>query len=314
MGPKLLLCGGLLLAMAGCGGGGSSYYGGGAKSASAGGHGGAAPPSYAGSSAGYAPSEQGYAPSDVPSVAPQRNTSITHDESEPVAGEAQRPGLGTEWGEARVSRVHDVSFARAEEDRPFAVAALNYNDRDGVEALASRQAVRSGTWREIPTGGGAITVSIRGEGGELLSAVKVADRTFVVGQEGQRYSIVLVNHTNHRFEAVATVDGLDVVNGHPGDLHNRGYVMMPFGTVEVDGFRQSHDAVAAFRFARVADSYAAQTTGDRNVGVIGVAFFAERGDAFVPWQQQQPMGDDDTRLRDTASPFPNDPRFAHPPR
>ena len=41
------------------------------------------------------------------------------------------------------------------------------------------------------------------------------------------------------------------------------------------------------------------------------AFFAERGDTFVPWQQ--PLGDDDTHLRDTASPFPNDPRFAHPP-
>ena len=311
MGRKLLLCCGLLLAMAGCGGGGSPYYGGSAKSAS-GGYTGSAPPSYTGSSAGYAPAGQGYAPTDAPAPVQQRNTSVVHDESEPVAGDTQRPGLGTQWGEARVSRVHDVSFARADDDHPFAVAALNYNDRDGVEALASRQAVRSGTWREIPTGGGAITVSIRGEGGELLSAVKVADRTFVVGQEGQRYSIVLVNHTNHRFEAVATVDGLDVVNGQTGDLHNRGYVMMPFGTVEVDGFRQSHDAVAAFRFSRVADSYAAQTSGDRNVGVIGVAFFAERGDSFVPWQG--PVGGDDTHLRDTASPFPNDPRFAHPPR
>jgi len=310
MGRNLLLGCGLLLAMTACGGG-SAYYGGSAKSAS-GGYGGTSAPSYAGTgSPGYAPSGPGYAPTDSAATAPQRSTSITRDESEPVVGESQRPGLGTQWGEARVSRVHDVSFARSDEDHPFAVAALNYNDREGVEALAARQATRSGTWREIPTGGGAITVSIRGEGGELLPAIKVADRTFVMGQEGQRYSIVLVNHTNHRFEAVATVDGLDVVNGHPGDLHNRGYVMMPFGTVEVDGFRQSHDAVAAFRFSRVADSYAAQTSGDRNVGVIGVAFFAERGDTFVPWQQ--PIGDDDTHLRDTASPFPNDPRFARPP-
>jgi hypothetical protein len=81
---------------------------------------------------------------------------------------------------------------------------------------------------------------------------------------------------------------------------------MPYATLEIDGFRQSHDAVAAFRFARVADSYAAQTGDARNVGVIGIAFFSERGDTY---------SDDELRTRDTANPFPgSDPRFARPPR
>ena len=83
---------------------------------------------------------------------------------------------------------------------------------------------------------------------------------------------------------------------------------MPFATLEIDGFRQSHEAVAAFRFAKVSDSYAAQTSGDRNVGVIGVAFFGERGDSFEPWTGEE------LERRDTASPFPGaDPRFARPP-
>lgn len=214
-----------------------------------------------------------------------------------------RPGLGTEFGEARTSRVHDVAFVR-DSSRPFATATLNYNDRRGVDALAARASSRS-SGRSLDAAGGAVTVSIRDSNGDPLEAVRVGDRTFVVGQAGQRYSIVLQNHTSHRFEAVATVDGLDVINGKPGTFDNRGYVLMPFATVEIDGFRTSTSSVAAFRFAAVADSYAAQMGSARNVGVIGVAFFAERGDSFVP--------ESETRLRDTASPFPADPRFAPPP-
>ena len=52
---------------------------------------------------------------------------------------------------------------------------------------------------------------------------------------------------------------------------NRGYVLMPFATLEIEGFRQSNEAVAAFRFAAVGESYAAQMGAARNVGVIGVA-------------------------------------------
>ncbi len=215
----------------------------------------------------------------------------------------ERPGLGTEWGETRHSRVHDVVFVR-DSSTPFATVALNYNDRRGVEALASRVAERE-RFREVPTGGGAVSVSIRDESGDPLEALKVSGRTFVIGEAGQRYTIVLQNRTSHRFEAVTTVDGLDVVNGKAGSFDNRGYVLMPFATLEIEGFRQSGSSVAAFRFAAVKDSYAAQMGSARNVGVIGVALFAERGDSFVP--------ESELRLRDTASPFPADPRFAPPP-
>ena len=216
-----------------------------------------------------------------------------------------RPGLGTEWGETRESRVRDVTFTRADQDRPFAIAAMHYNDRTGVDALARYHHAVGPHFREYPARGGAITISIRNGAGEPLEAVHIADRTYVIGQTGERYSIVLVNHTAHRFEAVATVDGLDVINGRPGDLQYRGYVLLPYATLEIDGFRQSHDAVAAFRFAKVADSYAAQTGSARNVGVIGIAFFGEQGDAY---------SEDELQTRDTANPFPgSDPRFARPP-
>jgi hypothetical protein len=200
--------------------------------------------------------------------------------------------------------VHDVSFVR-DSSRPFAMATFNYNDRRGVDAMVSRQGFRD-SLRELDTAGGAVSISIRDGNGDPLEAVRVGGRTLVVGQAGERYSIVLTNRTSHRFESVVTVDGLDVINGKPGTTENRGYVLLPFATLEIDGFRQSTSAVAAFRFSAVADSYAAQTGSARNVGVIGVALFAERGDTFVP--------NSELRLRENASPFPADPRFAQPPR
>jgi hypothetical protein len=214
----------------------------------------------------------------------------------------ERPGLGTEWGETRESHIREVSFFRADPDRPFAVADLFYNDWQGVQALA---AFHGGSrFHDIPAAGGAITVSIRNAYGEPLEATHVGDRTYVIGQQGERYTIRIENHTPRSFEAVATVDGLDVMNGRPGSFANRGYVIGAWDSLDIDGFRQSEDEVAAFRFAKVRDSYAAQTGDARNVGVIGVAFFAQRGD---DWNVRE------LQTRDTASPFPRESRFARAP-
>jgi hypothetical protein len=249
------------------------------------------------------PAQPGGFPSAKSEAAPSGGAAADSRRAEEPSTQ-NRPGLGTEWGESRTSRVHDVSFVR-DAGRPFALAQFNYNDRKGVDALVAAQGNRRDSFRSIDAASGAISVSLRNSNGDPLEAIRAGGRTFVVGQAGERYSIVLQNHTSHRFEAVATVDGLDVINGKDGSFDNRGYVLMPFATLEIEGFRQSTQQVAAFRFAAVADSYATQMGKARNIGVIGVAFFSERGDNFVP--------DSDTRTRDTASPFPADPRFAPPP-
>jgi hypothetical protein len=104
--------------------------------------------------------------------------------------------------------------------------------------------------------------------------------TYVLGALGERYTLRVVNHTGRRVEAVASVDGRDVVDGHPADYRSkRGYVVPAWGSVDIDGWRLSHAQVAAFRFSSVAESYAARTGSAREVGVIGAAIFPER---FVP--------------------------------
>lgn len=276
-----------------------------------------APRSPAAEASGPAPaaykSSQGYAGDVDVQAAPPAPASEAPSGGRSASAEApaqpspqSRPGLGTEWGEARRSEVRDVSFVRADALRPFAMATLHYNDRAGVDALISLRDRQGNTSRELPTANGLVAVSVRDGSGDPLEAIRFGGRTYLIGQAGERYTLVVQNRSAHRFEAIATVDGLDVVNGQPGSLEHRGYVLNPHATLEIEGFRQSATQVATFRFGRVSDSYAAQTGSARNVGVIGVAFFSERGDSF--------NDDRDTRLRDTANPFPgSDPRYAPPP-
>jgi hypothetical protein len=156
---------------------------------------------------------------------------------------------------------------------------------------------------EAAPAGGMLTVRLLDENGTPLPAFMDQGRTLVQGEHGRRYVIEVENRSSNRFEAVVSVDGLDVVDGQAAAFSKRGYLIQPFATVEIDGFRQSMDEVAAFRFGSVRGAYASKKGNDRNVGVIGVAFFAERG-AQV-WTQRELV------RRESADPFPG--RFASPP-
>ena len=99
-----------------------------------------------------------------------------------------------------------------------------------------------------------------------------------------------------------------MLDGKAADFAKRGYLVPAWGNVEIDGFRQTSDHVAAFRFGSVRDSYAARTGTDRNVGVIGVAFFAPRGAPSWPWTRNE------IDRRKTADPFPGRLRLAAAPQ
>lgn len=121
-----------------------------------------------------------------------------------------------------------------------------------------------------------VSVSVESAHGHALPAVRHRGRNFVAGESGDRYEIRVTNNSASRLEVVVSVDGLDAVSGRPGSFSERGYVLEPFGSVAIDGFRTSLDRVAAFRFSSVGDSFAAATGAPQNAGVIGVAVFKER--------------------------------------
>jgi hypothetical protein len=101
--------------------------------------------------------------------------------------------------------------------------------------------------------------------------------TYVLGQLGARYTLRVSNHSGRRIEAVVSVDGRDAIDGRPADFRGkRGYLVPAWGSIDIDGWRISHQEAAAFRFSSVPDSYAARTGGGREVGVVGVAIFPER--------------------------------------
>jgi hypothetical protein len=55
--------------------------------------------------------------------------------SESMAPRRSRPGLGTEFGEAVGSQIHEVEFVRANPGEPSVVLGLRYNDRQGLVAM-----------------------------------------------------------------------------------------------------------------------------------------------------------------------------------
>jgi hypothetical protein len=220
----------------------------------------------------------------------------------PAPDPTERPGLGTSWGEQVWSPTTTQPFVRSSASA-WATVAMHYNDRDGVMAHAQYLGATP-VPLEVYAGDGSIGISLVDDSGSLLPGIQANGRTLIAGDDGARYKIVVRNGTSARFEIVASVDGNDVIDGRPADPSRRGYLVDPHGVLVIDGFRTSDDQVAAFRFGRVADSYAARTTGDRNVGVIGLAIFAERGAVWTPAELHR---------RDTADPFPASRAYATPP-
>jgi hypothetical protein len=122
---------------------------------------------------------------------------------------------------------------------------------------------------------GPWSVELVDDTGAVLPTFEHQGRTYVLGSRGRRYAVRVRNGTGGRVEVVVSVDGRDAIDGRPSSFGKRGYVVDPWSEVLVDGFRLSDASVAAFRFGSVASSYAARMGDARDVGVIGVAVFAE---------------------------------------
>ena len=213
--------------------------------------------------------------------------------------EQQKPGLGTAYGEQRFNTVRAVEFRRAAPGTPAMLLSLRYNDAEGVHQIS--QWKTGAAPQRASHQSGPVSLTLRDESGGPLPAAQVAGELYAIGEAGARYTIGVENHSTHRYEVVASVDGLDVLDGGEADFSKRGYIIDPYTSFVIEGWRTSDDTVAAFRFSDMDDSYAERVGKGRHIGVIGVALFQEQGQ--VPH--------DELRRRDTADPFPG--RYAPPP-
>jgi hypothetical protein len=117
------------------------------------------------------------------------------------------------------------------------------------------------------------------DSGQVVPAWHQSGQAYVPGRPGARYALRLRNNTGQRVLVVLSVDGINVVSGETADWRQVGYVLEPYRSYDINGWRKSNTEVAAFEFAAIERSYAAQTGRPGNVGVIGMAVFRER---YVP--------------------------------
>jgi hypothetical protein len=210
----------------------------------------------------------------------------------------ERPGLATQFGEDLQRGSSQTSFERDAANRPFVSTAIWYNDAAGAEKMAQSAATRSGNRAETELINGGVIVAVTDEWFQVLPGFTADSRTYAIGEANARYAIRIVNRTDVAFEVVASVDGLSVIDGRPASLDRRGYVLAARDSMVIEGYRTGDSTIAAFRFGKVSEAYSVQLGhGDRNVGVIGVAFFQEKGKVPV-------YPTEDTRLRKDANPFP----------
>jgi hypothetical protein len=228
-----------------------------------------------------------YAPSSP------RDEAIAYEDSDYAQAPEQQPrGLGTAYGESRQSAASTAPFVRAHR-RPDSVLALWYDDDAGLRHAVDIQGGYYDGIAWVQSDDGMLSLSLIDEYGQGLPAVQLDDKRYAVGEVGQRYLIAVQNDGPERVEAVASVDGLDVIDGQTASYKHRGYIVEPYSSMVIEGWRTSMSSVAAFRFSPIEDSYAERKGEGRNVGVIGVAFFSEKDHRRR-----------ERRRRNTADPFP----------
>jgi hypothetical protein len=193
----------------------------------------------------------------------------------------ERPGLATGWGNEKASTISGESFIRAS-SKPAGIDAIYYNDSKGIAAMTDGYSERVGGMQTAA--GDLIEWGVKGKTGFLTTYKMYGNnsRRLVAGDSGSTYTIVVRNRSKSTLEIVASVDGLDVMDGKTASFSKRGYLVAPGDTLEIEGFRTSSRTVAAFKFSSVSHSYANLRHGDtRNVGVLGIAVFTQKG--VNPW-------------------------------
>ena len=177
------------------------------------------------------------------------------------AAESER--LGTKWGDDVNSEVTTVDLRRTSSD-PIEQIQVRYADKayDG-------RAVNS-----MSLLAGKVDFSMETDTG-ALSLYRDSGNYYVQGQAGQAYRLVYHNNSDNTYEVVASIDGINVLNGSAASRYDSGYVLNPHDNLVIEGFRKSQSSVASFIFSKPESAYAANTRSGsiNNTGVIGTAVY-----------------------------------------
>jgi hypothetical protein len=119
-------------------------------------------------------------------------------------------------------------------------------------------------------------------------------RTYIEGRAGSEFTLVVRNNTASAVLAVISVDGLSVMDGKLASKNDGGYVVDPFSSLTIPGWRLDDNDVAHFVFSGNGKSYAVKSGKGDNVGVIGCAIFEQQCAQTIticgcPWWSPYPV-------------------------
>lgn len=99
---------------------------------------------------------------------------------------------------------------------------------------------------------------------------------WIEGREGNSYTIDIKNNSHTRALFIISVDGLDILSGNPAGPDSNGYVLDPYQSINIPGWKINNSEAAEFFFSRSRDSYVNAIGGSTaNTGVIGAMIFSE---------------------------------------
>jgi hypothetical protein len=139
------------------------------------------------------------------------------------------------------------------------------------------------------------------DSGEILPIHFHRGEYWVAGTPGARYAVAIRNRSNERILAVTAIDGVNVICGDTASWSQTGYVLGPWASYQIDGWRKSDAEVANFLFANASASYATLTGRPANIGVIGVALFRERETPIAMSGRMVPLQAESLSRRSSAA-------------
>ncbi|EBZ2495225.1 hypothetical protein D8Z05_22035 [Salmonella enterica subsp. enterica serovar Kentucky] len=160
--------------------------------------------------------------------------------------------VGTAWGGDVHSSVQSVSVERADRE-PAEMVIINYSTQypSGYDKVYSirisdlEYAVRDANFNSIP-----ITRRYNASMGQWQYSIPA--------RSGMNYQLYIRNYSHDtNYEIVATVDGLDVLNGKAGSLNHHGYIVKEGANKQVI----SSQADSLIKISRIwADFFPANTS------------------------------------------------------
>jgi len=155
----------------------------------------------------------------------------------------------------------------------------------GLMAGTSEAGLANHVWQRVDrdweAGKGPLEVSVQIENrrAPLYQSSAKPDRWYIEAREGAKYQVTVHNTSGERLAFVIAVDGLNAINGNRSSLASSEpmYVLGPYQTTTIKGWRRNLNKVARFVFVDEERSYAERTNqANGDLGWIRVAAFREQ--------------------------------------